>query len=135
MLLYQFISFLFTQSTYLLLQENLRQRIGQDILSIVMKSDRDNDNRIDRKEAKTLALRIRIALQEYGVDFDSEKVNVAVIVLLAPSLILLGKCNCIEWFVHPFSLVCYCRTGKSFRHRCYWYRGEVDAPEGQWWKG
>lgn len=56
----------------------MRQRIGQDILSIVMKSDRNNDNRIDRNEAKTLALRIRIALQEYGVDFDSEKVNMVV---------------------------------------------------------
>ena len=56
----------------------MRQRIGQDMLSIVMKSDRDNDNYIDRKEAKTLALRIRLALQEYGVDFDSEKVNMAV---------------------------------------------------------
>jgi len=55
------------------MRDNLRQRIVQDIISIVMKSDRDNDMTIDRNEAKTLALRIRLSLQEYGVVFDSEK--------------------------------------------------------------
>lgn len=55
------------------MRENLRQRIVQDIISIVVKSDRDNDSTIDKKEAKTLALRIRLSLQEYGVVFDSEK--------------------------------------------------------------
>lgn len=39
----------------------------------MLKSDRDNDQTIDRNEAKTLALRIKISLQEYGVTFDSEK--------------------------------------------------------------
>lgn len=38
-----------------------------------MKSDRDNDQTIDKNEAKTLALRIRLSLQEYGVEFDSDK--------------------------------------------------------------
>lgn len=51
----------------------MRQRIVQDIISIVMKSDRDNDQSIDPKEAKTLALKIRLQLQEYDVEFDSEK--------------------------------------------------------------
>lgn len=51
----------------------MRQRIVQDIISIVIKSDRDNDQTIDHKEARTLALRIRICLQEYGVCFNSEK--------------------------------------------------------------
>ena len=45
----------------------------QDIITIVVKSDTDNDQTIDRQEAKTLALRIRLALQEYDVHFDSEK--------------------------------------------------------------
>lgn len=45
----------------------------QDIITIVVKSDSDNDQTIDRQEAKTLALRIRLALQEYDVQFDSEK--------------------------------------------------------------
>lgn len=45
----------------------------QDIITIVVKSDRDNDQTIDRSEAKTLALRIRLSLQEYGVEFNSEK--------------------------------------------------------------
>jgi len=55
------------------MRDNLRQRIVQDIITIVMKSDRDNDLTIDKSEAKTLALRIRLSLQEYGVEFDSEK--------------------------------------------------------------
>jgi len=56
-----------------LMRDNLRQRIVQDVISIVMKSDRDNDNSIDRSEAKTLALRIRLSLEEYGVVFDTQK--------------------------------------------------------------
>lgn len=55
------------------MRANLRQRIVQDIIAIVVKSDRDNDNSIDKSEAKTLALRIRLSLQEYGVVFDIEK--------------------------------------------------------------
>lgn len=55
------------------IQDNLRQRIVQDIITIVVKSDRDNDQTIDKSEAKTLALRIRLSLQEYGVQFDSDK--------------------------------------------------------------
>lgn len=54
-------------------QVNLRQRIVQDMITIVVKSDKDNDQTIDRAEAKTLALRIRLTLQEYGVEFDSDK--------------------------------------------------------------
>jgi len=49
------------------MRDNLRQRIVQDIITIVIKSDSDNDQIIDKSEAKTLALRIRIQLQEYGV--------------------------------------------------------------------
>merc|ERR1712071_427759 len=55
------------------MRDNLRQRIVQDMITIVVKSDKDNDQQIDRSEAKTLALRIRLSLQEYGVVFDSEK--------------------------------------------------------------
>jgi len=38
-----------------------------------MKSDKNNDQIISRGEANLLALRIRIQLHEYGVEFDSEK--------------------------------------------------------------
>lgn len=55
------------------MRDNLRQRIVQDIIAIVVKSDRDNDNSIDKTEAKTLALRISLSLQEYGVMFDIDK--------------------------------------------------------------
>ena len=44
----------------------------------MVKSDKDNDQSIDRIEAKTLALRIRLALQEYGVEFDAEKFLTAI---------------------------------------------------------
>ena len=54
-------------------QDNLRKRIVQDIISIVVKSDKDNDQKIDKQEAKELALKIRLQLQEYDVDFDSQK--------------------------------------------------------------
>jgi hypothetical protein len=60
-------------STSFTLQDNLRSRIVQDIITIVVKSDKDNDQTIDKSEAKTLALRIRLSLQEYGVQFDSDK--------------------------------------------------------------
>ena len=49
------------------------QRIVQVIISIVVKSDKDNNQTISHKEAKTLALHIRIALQEYDVLFDTDK--------------------------------------------------------------
>ena len=38
-----------------------------------MRSDKDNDQKIDKHEAKELALKIRLQLQEYDVDFDSDK--------------------------------------------------------------
>ncbi len=60
------------------MQENLRQRIIQDVITIVVKSDKNNDQSIDRVEAKVLALRIRLALQEYGVEFDAEKFIMAI---------------------------------------------------------
>lgn len=54
-------------------QENLRQRIFQDMVTLVIKSDTDNDHKIDKREADMLALRIRLQLEEYGVEFNSEK--------------------------------------------------------------
>ncbi len=45
----------------------------QDITAIVIKSDKDNDETIDKKEAIELALKIRLQLQAYDVGFDTEK--------------------------------------------------------------
>jgi hypothetical protein len=67
-----------TLNLFVLLQDNLRQRIIQDVITIVVKSDKNNDQSIDRVEAKVLALRIRLALQEYGVEFDAEKFLMAI---------------------------------------------------------
>lgn len=52
---------------------NLRQRICQDMIRIVIKSDKNNDQIINEKEAYLLAFRLRIQLHEYGVEFNSEK--------------------------------------------------------------
>lgn len=51
----------------------MRRRIVQDVIHIVIASDRDGDNTISRREAKTLSLKIRLQLESYGVEFDSEK--------------------------------------------------------------
>ena len=54
-------------------QDNLRRRIVQDVIRTVVASDRDNSGDISPKEAKTLALKIRIQLESYGVEFDCDK--------------------------------------------------------------
>ncbi len=60
-------------------QENLRWRIVQDVITIVIKSDKNNDQSIDRVEAKILALQICQLLQEnYGVEFNSDKFLLAI---------------------------------------------------------
>jgi len=55
------------------MRQNLRKRIVQDIIATVVRGDKNNDLVIDKNEAKELALQIRLQLQEYDVDFDSEK--------------------------------------------------------------
>jgi hypothetical protein len=60
------------------MRTNLQQRIAQDIITIVLKSDKNNNSTIDRFETKILALRIRLQLQEYGVEFDAAKFMIAI---------------------------------------------------------
>jgi len=60
------------------MRTNLQQRIAQDIITLVLKSDKNNDSTIDRFESKILALRIRLQLQEYGVEFDAAKFMIAI---------------------------------------------------------
>mmetsp|Transcript_31782 Transcript_31782/g.57527 ORF Transcript_31782/g.57527 Transcript_31782/m.57527 type:complete len:381 (+) Transcript_31782:25-1167(+) len=55
------------------MRDNLRQRIVQDVLKIVMMSDKNNDGRFCRVETKMLVLKISLQLQEYGVEFDEGK--------------------------------------------------------------
>ena len=55
------------------MRENLRSKIVQDIIHIVIKSDVNNDQKFCKVESKMLALKIRIQLQEYGVEFDEMK--------------------------------------------------------------
>lgn len=62
------------------MRENLQNRVVQDIISIgiVIKSDKDNDQSINKLEARMLSLKIRLQLQEYGVAFDSNKFLLAI---------------------------------------------------------
>ena len=55
------------------MRDNLRKKIVQDIIHIVIKSDVNNDQKFCKVESKMLALKIRIQLQEYGVEFDEMK--------------------------------------------------------------
>jgi len=55
------------------MRDNLRQRIVQDIIKIVMLSDKNNDGRFCKVETKMLVLKISLQLQEYGVEFDEAK--------------------------------------------------------------
>merc|ERR1712238_285211 len=55
------------------IKDNLRQRIVQDVLGFVVRSDRDNNGVLCEKETVHLALAIRLHLQDYGVEFDEQK--------------------------------------------------------------
>jgi hypothetical protein len=54
-------------------QDNLRRRIAQDVVRIVISSDTDGDGSISRNEAKGLSLKIKLQLETYGVEFDMDK--------------------------------------------------------------
>ena len=53
-------------------QENLRQKVIQDVIGIVIRSEKQNQI-IDRVDAKLLALKISVKLESYGVTFDENK--------------------------------------------------------------
>jgi len=55
------------------MKNNLRQRIVQDILRIVVSSDSNNDGVFSKVETKMLILKIHMSLQEYDVEFDQDK--------------------------------------------------------------
>jgi len=73
------------EETMDLMRENLRQKVIQDVIGIVIRSEKDNDQIIDRVEAKLLALKITVKLEAYGVSFDEEKFLQAV--ALSPTLL------------------------------------------------
>jgi len=55
------------------MRDNVRQRIVQDIVKIVVMSDKNNDGQFCKVETKMLILKISLQLQEYGVEFDEHK--------------------------------------------------------------
>lgn len=65
------------------MRENLRQRIIQDVIGTVVRTD-GGDQKFDRVEAKILALKIKVKLEVYGIYFDEDKFLKAI--ALNPSL-------------------------------------------------
>lgn len=61
------------EETMDLLRENLRQKVIEDMIGIVIRSDKQPNQIIDRVEAKLLALKITVKLEAYGIIFDEEK--------------------------------------------------------------
>lgn len=55
------------------MKDNLRQRIVQDVLRLVIKSDADRDGVFNEHETTMLAFQIKIQLGVYGVEFDEDK--------------------------------------------------------------
>lgn len=56
-----------------MMRENLRQKVIQDVIDIAMRSEKDLHQRVDRVEAKLLALKITVKLEAYGIIFDEDK--------------------------------------------------------------
>ena len=54
-------------------QTNLKRRIVQDIIKLVLSSDKNNSGDFSNLEIKIVALKVRMQLQEYGVEFDENK--------------------------------------------------------------
>ena len=48
-------------------------KVIQDVIAIVVRTDRDNDQKINRVEARLLALKITVKLEVYGIAFDEDK--------------------------------------------------------------
>jgi len=61
------------------MRDNLRQRVVQDIIHIVLRSDEDHDGFVNAREAKILALMIRVELAAYDVLFDDNKFLAAIV--------------------------------------------------------
>eukprot|EP00956_Cyclotella_meneghiniana_P040639 scaffold201305_cov70-Cyclotella_meneghiniana.AAC.9 len=52
--------------------KNLREKFVAEMIQIIMRSDRDNDMRVDLDEAEMLALRLGIQLQTHGIVLDRD---------------------------------------------------------------
>lgn len=56
-----------------LMRVNMKQRIVQDTMKIVMSTDKNNSGEFCKTEMKIVALKIRMQLSEYGVEFNEHK--------------------------------------------------------------
>ncbi|KAL7532340.1 hypothetical protein ACHAWF_004101 [Thalassiosira exigua] len=54
------------------IKDNMRRRIMEDVLRIVMRSDKDNNGTFCKVETKMMVLKISLKLREYGVTFNEE---------------------------------------------------------------
>ena len=88
-------------------QENLRQKVIQDVIMIVIQSEKYSHKIIDRVEAKLLALKISVKLEAYGVTFDEDKFLQAV--ALNPTLLGVASTvsRRISWFANIIHAVLF----------------------------
>lgn len=61
------------EETMDLMRENLRQKVIEDVLEIVFRSEKESNQIVDRVEAKLIALKITVKLDSYGITFDEDK--------------------------------------------------------------
>lgn len=61
------------EETMDLMRDHLRQKVIEDVIGIVIRSEKESHQRVDRVEAKLLALKITVKLEAYGITFDEDK--------------------------------------------------------------
>lgn len=85
------------EDTMDMMRENLRQKVIEDVIGIIILCHKGINERIDRVEAKLLALKISVKLEQYGITFDEDKFTQAV--ALHPTL--LGTIGTIRMLLPP----------------------------------
>jgi hypothetical protein len=58
---------------YISEKSNLRRAFVTEMTKVILRSDKDNDMKIDLQESRVLALRLKVQLQPHGIDLDSNK--------------------------------------------------------------
>lgn len=58
---------------FCILQENLRQKVVEDVVEILLRRIVNTEQVIDRVDARLIALKIAVKLEFYGIIFDEEK--------------------------------------------------------------
>ncbi|KAL7503287.1 hypothetical protein ACHAXN_001089 [Cyclotella atomus] len=55
------------------MKRNLRETFVTEMTKLILRSDKDDNMKIDLEESRVLALRLKVQLQPHGIDLDSNK--------------------------------------------------------------